>query len=304
MRISVMIPTYNCASFVGKTISSVLKQYEDGHICQIEVIDDCSSDNIEEVVQKVGKGRVSFFKQPVNVGHVMNFETALNRVKGEIVHLLHGDDYVLPGFYAEMIRMYKINPEIGACFCRHFFVDDEDNITQISELLNRSNAVYSNFHKLLIYKQKIQTPSITVKKDVYDQVGYFNPRLTWTEDWEMWVRICSVYDIGYVKEPLAAYRMHGNSSTGNKSISGENVKDLYRLKEILYKYTQNITEKKELDKSFKALIFDSAMKNYLLSKDVGNKYTYKHLNDLKKSSTNWKSSIIFYFKYLMSKYGC
>ncbi len=297
MKISVMIPTYNCSQYIEKTITSVLEQNNVDELLQIEVIDDCSSDNIEEIVQRIGRGKVSFYKQQINVGHVKNFETAINRAKGDIIHLLHGDDFVLPGFYKSMLDMFKEHPYLGAIFCRHYFVDNEDNIIQISDLLTLENSIITDFHKELIFKQKIQTPSITVKKEVYEKLGYFNPSLTWTEDWEMWVRICSKYKIGYIKEPLASYRVHNNSSTGIKSISGENVKDLYRLKEEFKKYVENKTEIKRLNNSFRKTILMFSTRNYKASLVVGDKKAYKHLLEMAKNAGSLKMKLGYYLNY-------
>src|SRR5438128_483601 len=97
---SVMIPTFHCARFLRQTLESVLSQDPGPDVMQIEVIDDCSTqDDPESVVRAVAGERVHFFRQPKNVGHTRNFETCLQRARGYLVHLLHGDDAVLPGFY-------------------------------------------------------------------------------------------------------------------------------------------------------------------------------------------------------------
>jgi glycosyltransferase involved in cell wall biosynthesis len=300
---SIMIPTYNCATYVSKTITSVLEQDLGEQLMQIEVIDDCSNDHIEEVVQQVGKGRVKFYKQPKNVGHVKNFETALTRAKGEIIHLLHGDDYVLPGFYEAMSSMYDLYPEIGTCFCRHFFVDEENNIIRISNLLKKENSILTDFYKTLIYGQKIQTPSITVKKEVYNKIGHFNPNLLWTEDWEMWVRITSKYPIGYIKEPLAAYRVHKSSSTGRKTITGENVEDLLRIKNIFKSYIQTKDELDELEHSFKKMIYQISKNNFIASRAIGHNEAYKHLKTMAKNSSSFVNRFRLYMNYYKKRYG-
>lgn len=274
---SVMIPTYNCAEYTAQTIDSVLDQDLGEDLMQIEVIDDCSSDNIEEVVKRYGGERVKFFRQDTNVGHVSNFETAIRRAKGEYIHLLHGDDFVLPNFYESMTRMYEAYPEIGACYCRHFFVDENSNIKNISELIKKENSVLTDFHKTLIHGQKIQTPSITVKKEVYERLGTFNKKLSWTEDWEMWVRISSKYPIGYIKDPLASYRIHTSSSSGTKALTGENVNDLLRIKDIFRSYTSKSSERNELDKSFNKIIYNVASNNYRAAKAINHPDANKHL---------------------------
>ena len=100
---SVMIPTYNCANLLEQTLLSILQQDPGEELMQIEVIDDCSTiDNPEEVVNRLGKGRIKFFRQPKNVGAIRNFNTCINRSNGEFVHILHGDDWIENGFYNEI----------------------------------------------------------------------------------------------------------------------------------------------------------------------------------------------------------
>jgi glycosyltransferase involved in cell wall biosynthesis len=87
-----MIPAYNCSQYLLDHTKR-LQQDMGIELMQIEVVDDCSMDNnIEELVKKVGKGRVSYFRQKKNVGSLRNFETCINRSRGKYIHLLHGDE--------------------------------------------------------------------------------------------------------------------------------------------------------------------------------------------------------------------
>ena len=92
---------------------------------QIEVVDDDSTiDDPEEVVTRLGGERVDFYRQPENVGVVANLNTCLQRSRGEVVHLLHGDDVVVEGFYRDPRRPPAGHPEAGAAYCRHVYVDE------------------------------------------------------------------------------------------------------------------------------------------------------------------------------------
>jgi hypothetical protein len=68
------------------------------------------------------------------------------------------------------------------------------------------------------------TPSIVVRRDVYEALGGFDDRLRCSEDWEMWVRIAARYPVWYEKEPLALYRMHANSNTGRHVRTAEDIR--------------------------------------------------------------------------------
>jgi len=289
--ISVMIPTYNCAHFLRKTIESVLDQDLGEATMQIEVIDDCSTDDPEAIVALYGRGRVSFFRQDQNVKHVKNFQTAIERAEGDIIHLLHGDDYVLPGFYTSMIKMYEDFPQIKACFSRHFFVDENSDIITVSRLEKNQNGIFEDFFHEIILDQHIQTPSITVRKEVYQTLGTFNPTLTWTEDWEMWTRIAMHYPFGYIKEPLACYRMHNNSSTGTKTITGENVNDLMRIQKIFLGYADSQELKDKVVDSFRKNILGNALKNYSLSKKDHKEHALQHLKIVENYSGSFLQKI-------------
>ena len=222
---SVMIPTYHCAHFLRQTLESVLEQDPGLHEMQIEVVDDASTlDDPETVVREIGKGRVNFFRQSRNVGHTKNFETCLRRARGKVVHLLHGDDYVREGFYKKLQTAFEIEPRIGAAFCRQIFMDDRGNWIDYSPLEQATSGVLSNGLEHLATEQRIMTPSIVVRREVYERLGGFDSRLICSEDWEMWVRIASEYPIWYETEPLAAYRMHSASNTGRHIRNADDVR--------------------------------------------------------------------------------
>jgi glycosyltransferase involved in cell wall biosynthesis len=235
-----MIPTYNCAEYLRETLASVLAQDLGSDLMQIEVVDDCSTkDDPEAVVKELGLGRVGFYRQPHNVGHTKNFQTCLERSRGKLVHLLHGDDCVRNGFYRKLQRAFEENPEIGAAFCRHIHMDQRGHWQEIFPLEQSESGVLKNWLERIAVRQLIQTPSIVVRRDTYEKLGTFDTRLSWTEDWEMWVRIAANYPVWYEVEPLAMYRIHSNSSSGRRTRTGENIQDLRRAIGLVKDYLPN-----------------------------------------------------------------
>ena len=222
---SVMIPTYNCADYLQKTLAAILAQDPGPELMQIEVVDDCSTnDNPAAVVAELGKNRVEFFQQSKNLGVPKNFDTCLERSQGHLVHILHGDDLVLEGFYSKMQNAFEQQSDIGAAFCRQIFIDDEGNQLALSDLEQDKSGILNNWLERLASEQRIMTPSIVVRREAYEKLGGFDQRLICSEDWEMWVRIAANYPIWYEVEPLAAYRMHNNSNTGRHIRTGEDMR--------------------------------------------------------------------------------
>jgi glycosyltransferase involved in cell wall biosynthesis len=250
---SVMIPTYNCANYLRETLASVLAQDPGPEFMQIEVVDDHSThDDPGAVVEELGSGRVGFYQQPENVGHTRNFETCLQRSRGKIIHLLHGDDCVRYGFYRQLQHGFEENPSIGAAFCRHILMDEQGHWSYITELEEPESGILSNWLERIALNQRIQTPSIVVRRDVYEEIGGFDRRFScWGEDWEMWVRIAARYPMWYEVEPLALYRIRSTSLSGNSVRTGKNIRDFRKGIEIVREYLPSDRAHKITQKTLK-----------------------------------------------------
>lgn len=235
---SVMIPTYNCAEYLRETLAGVLAQDPGAAVMQIEVIDDCSTDDDPAaVVKELGEGRVVFYRQPQNVGYIRNFETCLQRSQGHLVHLLHGDDGVMPGFYRQMQQLFERHPEIGAGFCRHIIMDDNGHWKRFSRLEQSQSGVLDNWLERIAIELPLQPPSMVVRRSVYEALGGFDRRMaSCGEDWEMWTRIAAHYPVGYEAEPLALYRDRSNSLTKRSVRTGRNIQDVRQATEITRAY--------------------------------------------------------------------
>ncbi len=234
---SVMIPTYNCAAYLRETLASVLRQDPGPDLMQIEVVDDCSTlDDPEAVVAELGRGRVGFYRRPENGGHLANFYTCLRRSRGQLIHLLHGDDAVRDGFYHKLQRGFEARPEIGAAFCRQILTDEHGHWHWLSALERHESGVLEHWLPRIAVQQLIQTPAIVVRREVYETLGMFDRRLSWVEDWEMWNRIAAHYSVWYEVEPLALYRMHSASNSSKHMRSGENLRDVRRAVAIIRDY--------------------------------------------------------------------
>ena len=253
---SVMIPTYNCAEYLRQTLASVLAQDPGPDVMQITVVDDHSTlDDPAAVVEELGRGRVEFYRQPHNVGIVKNFKTTLELSRGKLIHQLHGDDLVRDGFYQKLQRAFIENPEIGAAFCRHLVMDEHSHWQHISPLEQQESGVLpSSWLDLLAGFQRIQTPSIVVRREVYEKLGGFDYRLAIAEDWEMWVRIAANYPVWYEVEPLAMYRKHSSSISNRNVKNGKYLQQMRKAVKVFLTYLP----KEKADKLYKVAMQNCA----------------------------------------------
>jgi len=233
-----MIPVYNCAIYIPQAIEGVLKQDPGVDVMQIEVVDDCSTDDdIAALVERVGKGRVSYYKQPYNVGSLRNFETCLNRAKGKYVHLLHGDDAVELNFYKTIETLFNKYPEAGAAFTNFSYIDDRSfKVPMTNNKLLEECGIINGFLDKIARRQLIQPPAIVVKREVYERLGGFFA-VHFGEDWEMWARIASKYPVAYAPIRLACYRVSNINSISSRSfMTGQNIRDITKIINIIQDY--------------------------------------------------------------------
>jgi len=232
---SVMIPTYNCASYLARTLSSILQQDQGNQEMQIEVVDDCSSeDDPEAVVEEVGKGRVSFFRQPCNVGVTANFNTCIERARGRWVHILHGDDLALPGFYVMHHNIISTYPQVIMVFCRAIAVDENDEwlyLTAYPPGQKYTGLVEGMAHKV-VAANFVTASAVVVARSAFEKVGGFSQALAHCADWEMWMRLALTGPVGYIHQPYLLYRKHSGSDTNRLAQRAHNIREIAATIEI------------------------------------------------------------------------
>jgi glycosyltransferase involved in cell wall biosynthesis len=300
---SVMIPTYNCISYIKEAIQSVLMQDPGEEIMQIEVVDDYSTDgNVEKLVNEVGNGRVLFFKQEVNRGSLRNFETCINRSRGYYVHILHGDDRVEPGFYKEIEASFERYPKAGAALTNFNYIDYQSiKIDIVNNRIVEEPGIIPDFLLKIAERQLIQPPAIVVKRSVYEALGSFYA-VHFGEDWEMWARIASKYPIVYSPNYLASYRVsHGIGISYNYFHSGQNISDILKVINLI---GNHLPPEKRVESRKKALayyaIYCIRIANTLLSTNENSALKQvKGAWSMSKNATTLFWTVRFYLMYVL-----
>ena len=253
-KVSVVIPTYNRANFLPRTIKSVLNQtFQD---FELIIVDDCSTDNTQEVVKEFQKkdDRIRYIRLDKNSGapaHPKNI--GIQNAKGEFIAFLDSDDEWLPDKIEKQLELFKKNSRLGFVSCNAFIVDEGQN-KKVEYKIPKSN---NYFLSLLETDIICSCSSVMVKKNVLDDVSYFDENFKVSDDWDMWLRISEKYDFDFVPKPLFEYYIHGGNVTQTLSVD-ERIKD---LKYILKKYKNSY---RRYPKAYSIQLRDISHK-YLLS---------------------------------------
>jgi glycosyltransferase involved in cell wall biosynthesis len=269
-----MIPTYNCTQYLKEALLSVLAQDPGPAVMQIEVVDDASTDaDVAALVASVGAGRVLYFRQPVNVGSLRNFETCINRAQGHLIHLLHGNDRTIVGFYEKLTQLFEQYPEAGAAFTHYASINDRGQRQPGPAPVAEVAGILPNWLLRIAEYQRLQYVSIAVRRAVYEGLGGFYGT-SYGEDWEMWVRIAAHYPVAYIPEILAEYRGHADSISWEKVRSGEIIPDLMNVMARIQQHVPKSERQRIL----------SLSKRYYANFGIGTAYQLLH------ESQNWSQA--------------
>jgi glycosyltransferase involved in cell wall biosynthesis len=292
-----MIPTFNCAEYLGQTLESVLAQDLGPEKMQIEVIDDCSTkDDPEAVVKALGRGRVLFHKKSANEGPTKNFNTCIIRSKGYLIHILHGDDVVEEGFYNLMSAAFDESPECAAIFCRTFLIDDKNELIGLSEYC-RSLKVSSRDATEIRISNPLRTPGAAVRRDFYERHGGFDPQLKHTADWDMWIRAIIHGGARMLNKPLASYRWHSANDTGRLARSGEQLRDYLRLADKWERERLNGFERESFDRALARFAYSEWRRFRALGDSEAATANYRFWHDHSTASDRFRT----YFGSLLKK---
>lgn len=205
-KVSVVIPTYNYARFIGEAIESILVQTHP--ISDIVVVDDGSTDETQQVVAKFGS-KIRYIKKE-NGGVCSARNVGIENSTGDFIAFFDADDISHPTKIEKQLAKFAEDAEVGLVHCGIRELDADGNIIQ----LNQNGKEGWVADEMLLLKPTIIGPggTIMVRREVIAAVGAFDEQIEIYEDWEFCYRIARKYKIGFVNEALIDYRLHGDNS--------------------------------------------------------------------------------------------
>lgn len=226
-KISVIMPTYNHESFVGKAIESVLCQ--EGVDFEFLIFDDGSKDKTLEIVESYDDPRIKIIPNYVNLGACTATNILIENATGKYIALINSDDYWEDNNkLAIQLDYLEANPHVGACFGKARFVDKFDEIIppgnlpfgHVFEQHNRSRGEWLRF--FFDSGNCICHPTMLIRKQCYHDVGTYRNAFRQLPDYDMWIRLVKKWDIHIFDKVFINFRImpgeNASSPTTKNSI--------------------------------------------------------------------------------------
>lgn len=211
-RVSVVVPTYNRAYLLRDTLPTLLAQTEQD--LEIVIVDSASTDDTVELVERAQDPRLRLVRAEHSMPHMANWTRAIHAARGEYVALYHDDDLYEPHIVARSQAFLDAHPTVGMVHVGARLVTGEGRDLGLRQASGR-DFVHPGRSEALRWIAEIHdvvASSTMTRRTVYEAVGGFEADLV-CADWDMYVRMALVADIGFIAGPLLKVRLHRRSVT-------------------------------------------------------------------------------------------
>lgn len=224
MHFSVVIPLYNKQNSIAATLQSVLAQTNQNF--EIVVVDDGSTDNSAQVVEEFfekhpslqGGDRGRLVKKP-NGGVCSARNRGIQEARYDYVALLDGDDLWDEHYLEEQVKLIQDFPEAKMWGINFAETSNSNLIRTLPTGLPEGYRGYvENYFQMPGRISDLYcSSSVVIKKEVFDKVGYFDERIKYSEDIDMWYRIIVNYPVVFYDRYMAWYLYDAENRTMNRT---------------------------------------------------------------------------------------
>ena len=214
--VSVCVPTYRGAQFIGKAIESVLSQtFRD---FELIIVDDNSADETASIIGRYDDARIRFFRNPRNLGPEGNWNRCLDEATGRYFKLLPQDDVLAPECLARQVAVLlsDLDQRIALVFCARNIVDAEDRVVMVRRYPGERTGTIAGrdlIRRCLRRGTNLvgEPGGVLFRLALARKVGKFSAEFPYVIDLGYWVRLLLQGDAHYLSEPLVSFRVSSSS---------------------------------------------------------------------------------------------
>ena len=241
-NVSVVIPTFNRGHTLNRAIDSVLGQTL--LPSEIIVIDDGSTDGTEELIS-TEYSSVSYIRSE-NRGVSAARNLGMKAAKSDWFAFLDSDDQWLPHKLEKQFECLSCNRDFKLVHCDELWIRKGKRVNPKAKHQKHGGYIFEQCLSLCA----ISPSASLVHRTLFDELGCFDETLQACEDYDLWLRICAVYPVLYVDEPLLI-KFGGHEDQLSQKFWGMDRFRVEALRKILR--TQNLTESQRLKASSKLI---------------------------------------------------
>lgn len=253
-NVSVIIPVYNCEQFIEKAITSALQQPE---VYEVVVVNDGSTDKTETIIKQlqVQNPQIKLYHHPnkINKGRSASRNLGIQNATGNYIAFLDADDFYLENRFKNDQLIFENNPNVDGVYNAigvHFYREASETEKQQLTLFTVNKPINPDALFLTLLSGKnghFSIDGLTVKRKIFDNVGYFNESLIVAEDTELIFKMAlkCILVSGNIKNPVAIRGVHDFNVFNQEKIYEDNKSKFYES--LLFWCCENKISSKKID---------------------------------------------------------
>jgi glycosyltransferase involved in cell wall biosynthesis len=200
---SIVIPSFNRAYLLNRVLDSALGQKFESY--EVIVVDDGSEDNTREVVTSYDNPRLIYVYQD-NSERAAARNRGASVARGKYVTFCDSDDFLYPFYLEEAKSLINKHGEVPWLHLAYEIKRENNRVLKM-------NAHFSDFTKVLAKGNPLSCLGVFIRKDVFLENRFNESRqMSGSEDWELWLRISSRYQLVYSRRICASLISHDGRS--------------------------------------------------------------------------------------------
>ncbi|MBN9309601.1 glycosyltransferase family 2 protein [Devosia sp.] len=198
-RISVVVPSYNQARWLGIALRSIVRQrYPE---LELIVIDGGSTDGSQDIIRDL-EAHIAYWVSEPDGGQVHGLIKGFARATGDILCWINSDDLMLAGSMREAANYLLEHPEAGAVYGDTIWIDEDGRTLKGQREIDFDRNLWLHTHNY------VPGMSMYWRRSVFEQVGGLDPRYDLAMDADLWLRISQVSRIGHVRQFWSGMRYY------------------------------------------------------------------------------------------------
>jgi glycosyltransferase involved in cell wall biosynthesis len=208
--LSVIMPVYNAARFVGAAVESVLRQTFGDF--EFLMIDDASTDGSRAVLAGITDPRCRLLFNETNLGAAETKNRGLAEARGELIAFLDCDDLALPERFAMQVDWLRVNPSVGVLGTSIEHIDAAgDSLGKFDLSEPDPRALRARF----LFENRVAQSSVMLRRAALDDTA-FRKEYEPAEDYDFWAHLAPKTNFAVMAPVLVRYRIHDRSVSALK----------------------------------------------------------------------------------------
>lgn len=207
--VSVVIATYNMGQYLPKAVDSILQQTWNN--LEVIVVDDGSTDNTPDVMQRYSNdSRVNFIRNP-NQGQPKAKNCGINNTKGDFIAFCDADDFWEKNKLEIQMPLFA-NPKVGVVYSEVSFIDENNNpFTKNQHEVRHSGKITDQ----MLIENFVPFGTSVIRRKCIDNNGIFDEEFRMGIDWDLWLRYSLDWEFMYAPEKTYVYRVWSGQMSNN-----------------------------------------------------------------------------------------